>query len=130
MFSPEYTEVDSTRFSLDIETFSNHLEYGKVDLQVSSLHNSGAFFFFFLSLCSLAGCPECPCTPPTPKPADACRDVATGGKRRLASSHRIHKSAPTPASGREVGARTLFTTPSAEMQNHFCDSFSIIMKGD
>ena len=46
MFSPEYTEVDSTRFSLDIETFSNHLEYGKVDLQVSSLHNSGAFFFF------------------------------------------------------------------------------------
>ena len=47
MFSPEYTEVDSTRFSLDIETFSNHLEYGKVDLQVSSLHNSGAFFFFF-----------------------------------------------------------------------------------
>ena len=46
MFSPEYI-VDSTRSSLDIETFSNHLEYGKVDLQVSSLHNSGALFFFF-----------------------------------------------------------------------------------
>lgn len=129
MFSPEYI-VDSTRSSLDIETFSNHLEYGKVDLQVSSLHNSGALFFFF-PLCSLAGCPECPCTPPTPKPADACRDVAIGGKRRLASSHPIHRSAPTPASGgRGWGGRTLFIIPSAEMQNHFCDSFSIIMKGD
>lgn len=54
MFSPENTEVDSTRFSLDMETFSHHLEYGKVDRQVSSLHNSGAFFFF-LSFTLLTG---------------------------------------------------------------------------
>ena len=110
------------------------LNTGKFYLQVSSLHNSGAFFF--LSLCSLAGCPECPCTPPTPKPADACRDRCHWWEKTAAlfptSSHHpptlfTNLPLPRPRLGR---GRTSFTISSAEMQNHFCDSFSIVMKGD
>lgn len=129
MFSPEYTEVDSTRFSLDIETFSNHLEYGKVDLQVSSLHNSGAFFFFSFHFAHWQGVRSVLARPRPPNRLTRVEMSPLVGKGGWPPPT-VFTNLPLPRPRGGGGTRTLFIIPSAEMQNHFCDSFSIIMKGD